>query len=119
MSNISLDDVIMKNELGIKLEVDISQCGFDIFKLVIEKIKEKKQEAIDLQILFERIMNKEELGDCFHYIIEADLQGLKKINLSLKTCNTENAKKLEEIGFKVKENRNIDKTLCGYLINWE
>lgn len=119
MDYTDVDSTILKNELDINLSVDISQCKFDLFKLTVERIREKKEEAINIQKVFERVMNKEDLGNCFHFIIDADLQGLKLINLTLRTCSTEKAKKLEEIGFNVKEKRNAQKILCGYSICWD
>lgn len=122
MDYTDLDSTILKNELDINLSIDsidIFQCKFDLFKLTVEKIREKKEEAVNIQKVFERVMNKEELGECFHFIIEADLQGLKTINLSLKTCNEKKAKKLEEIGFNVTEIRNTSNDLCAYRIYWD
>ena len=58
--------------------------------------------------------NFEELSECFHWIMEAELDGRKHTCLTVDTCPELYAKELENMGFGVKEQRNVFDTLCGY-----
>ena len=53
-----------------------------------------------------------ELSKCFHWIMEAELDGRND------TCPELYAKELENMGFVIEEQRNVFDTLCGYDIKW-
>lgn len=57
-----------------------------------------------------------ELSECFHWIIEAELDGRKHTCFTVDTCPELYAKELENMGFVVEEQRNVFDTICGYNI---
>lgn len=60
-----------------------------------------------------------ELSECFHWILKAALEGKNKCYLTIATCPELYAKALKDMGFEIKENRNVFYTLCGYDIKWK
>jgi len=59
-----------------------------------------------------------ELSECFHWIMEAELDGRKHTCLTVDICPDLYAEELENMGFNVEEQRNAFDTLCGYDIKW-
>lgn len=57
-----------------------------------------------------------ELSECFHWIMEAELDGKKRTCLSADMCPELYAKELENMGFVIEEKRSG--TLCWYDIKW-
>lgn len=60
-----------------------------------------------------------ELGECFHWILKAALEGRNQVCLTVNTCPELYAKELKGMGFEIEENRNAFNTLCGYYIKWK
>lgn len=87
------------------------------FKTVSQKILDLEEQQRILRSNFEE--STQELSECFHWIMEAELDGAKSTCLTIFTCPEIYAKALENMGFIVKENRNVFNTLCGYNIRWQ
>lgn len=85
-------------------------------KKVLNNISELKSKQEMMRLMFENSMG--ELSDCFHWIMEAWLDGRNHTALTLTTCPELYAKELKGIGFYVEEIRNCFNTLCGYDISW-
>ena len=60
-----------------------------------------------------------ELAECFHWILEAELEGRKSCCLAANTCPELYANELQEMGFEIEESRNAFNTLRGYYIKWK
>lgn len=87
------------------------------FKEVTEEISNLEKKKMLLCSNFEK--STEELSECFHWILAAELDGKNHICLTVDTCPELYAKELENMGFVVKERRNAFDTLCGYEIEWQ
>ena len=87
------------------------------FKEVTEEISNLEKKKMLLCSNFEK--STEELSECFHWILAAELDGKNHICLTVDTCPELYAKELKNMGFVVKERRNAFDTLCGYEIEWQ
>ena len=87
------------------------------FKEVAKKISDIEEKKKLMRSNFEESTN--ELSECFHWIMEAELDNRKHTCLRVDTCPELYAKKLENMGFIVEEQRNVFNTLCGYDIKWQ
>lgn len=87
------------------------------FKEVSENISDLEEKKKMMRSKFEE--STSELSECFHWIMEAELDGRKHTCLTVDTCPKLYAKELENMGFNVEEQRNAFDTLCGYDIKWQ
>lgn len=87
------------------------------FKEIAKDILDLEEKKKLMRSNFEESTN--ELSECFHWIMEAELDGRKHTCLTVDSCPELYAKELEHMGFGVKEQRNVFDTLCGYDIEWE
>ena len=60
-----------------------------------------------------------ELSECFQYILNAEVEGIKYCYLDINTCPELYAKELHGMGFDVEEKRNDYNDIVGYNISWE
>lgn len=82
------------------------------FKEVAKSILDLEEKKKLMRSNFEE--STSELSECFHWIMEAELDGRKHTCLTIYTCPELYAKELEGMGFVVEEQRNVFDTLCGY-----
>lgn len=87
------------------------------FKEVVKEILDLEEKKKLIRSNFEKSTN--ELSECFHWIMEAELDNRKHTCLTVDTCPELYAKELESMGFIVEEQRNVFNTLCGYDIKWD
>lgn len=92
--------------------------------LTMLQFKEATQNILDLEEKKKMIRSNfeestNELSECFHWIMEAELDGRKHTCLTVDICPELYAKELENMGFVVEEQRNVFDTLCGYDIKWQ
>ena len=87
------------------------------FKEVAKNISDLEEKKKLMHANFEESTN--ELSECFHWIMEEELNNKKHTCLSVDTCPELYAKELENMGFIVGEQRNVFNTLCGYDIKWQ
>ena len=87
------------------------------FKEAAKKISDLEEKKKIIRSNFEESMS--ELSECFHWIMEAELDNRKHTCLTVETCPELYAKELENMGFIVEEQRNVFDTLCGYDIKWQ
>jgi len=87
------------------------------FKEVAKSISDMEEKKKMLRSRFEE--STDELAECFHWIMEAELANEKYVNLSNYTCPELYAKELKGMGFLVEERRSSLGVLCGYDIRWE
>ena len=87
------------------------------FKEAAKKISDLEEKKKIIRFNFEESMS--ELSECFHWIMEAELDNRKHTCLTVETCPELYAKELENMGFIVEEQRNVFDTLCGYDIKWQ
>ena len=82
------------------------------FKTLLTEVEELRNKEKQLIAEFEQSTG--ELSKIFHYIIESILEDRVYCQLSIFTCPTHLAEKLEKMGFDVFPNRNCFDALDGY-----
>lgn len=87
------------------------------FKEVAKNILDLEEKEKLIRFNFEE--STHELSECFHWIMEAELDGRKCICLTIDTCPELYAIELGNMGFVVEEIRNNFNILCGYDIKWQ